>query len=176
MAALQRFYQATTDFDLDAYTTLVNGGSETVVDPAARKAVLQHGIVVIGFRQVKRRDRQEVVFEAGRNLINGYNHVRYLLGTWHDQISYSTHNDAEANGKRLLDLMNTYPPVDIMMDSVSSDFSGFALDLAKFSAQAPILQQVFGSRQAEGITLTFTVDGMHLALAEADEFLSKSIA
>jgi hypothetical protein len=144
---------------------------ETVLDAAARKALLDQRTVVTMFPQVKRRHRNSVLFEAGRNLVGGYNFVRYLLGTYRDSISYSNDENEEDNAESLIALKVRYPVVDDLLGGLDASAAEFITELATYNADNSILQRLFGTRQARAIALACTVDGMHIALAEADTFL-----
>jgi hypothetical protein len=167
---LQLLVTASATFDVDDYTRMANEG-ETALDPAARRAILRQAALVTVFREVKRRDREAAAFEAGRSVLDGYNTVRYALGTWHSDVSYSAPRTAEANAKRLSDRMDYFPAIEALMPTLSSALRRFLTDLAVGNASGSILETLFGLKKAEGLALTALVDGIYIGLAEADEFL-----
>ena len=168
--SLQRLIAASAAFDADDYTSVSNEG-ETGLDPAARRAILRQAALVTVFREVKRRDREAAAFETGRSVLHGYNTIRYALGTWHSDVSYSVPRTAEANAKRLSDRMDYFPAIEALMPSLSPAFRRYLTDLAVDNASGSILETLFGVKKAEGLALTALVDGIYIGLAEADEFL-----
>jgi hypothetical protein len=168
--SLQLLVAASATFDVDDYTRVANEG-EPDLDPAARRAILRQAALVTVFREVKRRDREAAAFETGRSVLNGYNTVRYALGTWQSDVSYSTPRTAEANAKRLSDRMDYFPAIEALMPTLSPALRRFLTDLAVGNASGSILETLFGLKKAEGLALTALVDGIYIGLAEADEFL-----
>jgi hypothetical protein len=167
---LQLLVAASATFDVDDYRR-VAGESEAGLDPAARRAILRQAALVTVFREVKRRDREAAAFETGRSVLNGYNTVRYALGTWQSDVSYSAPRTAEANAKRLSDRMDRFPAIEALLPTLSPALRRFLTDLAVANASGSILETLFGLKKAEGLALTALVDGLYIGLAEADEFL-----
>jgi hypothetical protein len=168
--SLQRLVTASAVFDADDYAKVADEG-EAGLDPAARRAILRQAALVTVFREVKRRDREAAAFETGRSVLDGYNTVRYALGTWNVEVSYSAPRTAEANAKRLSDRMDYFPAIETLMPSLSPALRRFLTGLAVGNASGSILETLFGVKKAEGLALTALVDGIYIGLAEADEFL-----
>ena len=168
--SLERLVLASTAFDADEYTEHLNE-SQPSLDPAVHKTILRQAALVVVFRQVKRRYHEATAFETEQNVLTGYTTVRFVLGTWRSEVSYSTPRTAAANAKRLLDRMDHYPAIEVLMPSFSLGLRRFLTDLALLNVRGSTLETLFGLKRAQGIAITALVDGVYIGLAESDLFL-----
>jgi hypothetical protein len=167
--SLELLVTASAAFDVGDFTELLDRG-HVELDAAAHKVVLRQAALVAVFPQVKRRDRETATSETAQSVLNGYMAARYVLGTWHSDVSYSTSRTAAGNAKSLTDAMDYLPAIETLMPSLSPEFRQFLGDLALRSVTDSILETLFGLKKAQGIALTALVDGVYIGLAESDEF------
>ena len=157
-------------FDFPEFSDFIDQAPETDVDGAATYAILDTASKVLQFRQVKRRDREAAKFEAGKNVLTGYNFSRYVLGTYRRPMAYSTPETLDGNVKRILSHMDRYPDTPELLESVSTNFRDTLVVHAQHNAKGSILEKLFGLQQASEMALVWQVDGIRIALSESDEF------
>jgi hypothetical protein len=171
--ALSRICEASTGFDVEALTAANEKYPDISIDAAPRKAILQTAELMKKFPQVRRRDRAEAISELTRYMVCGYRLIRYLFGTYPDQMLYSSQETAQQNANRLKAYMDThYPELELLEAPIDAEFKGFITEGARFYPKDTIVERLFGMRLAAGIALTGQLDGIKVAMGEWDLFSS----
>ena len=93
--------------------------------------------------------------------------TRYVLGSHQDSLRYSAPNDVQAVSRDLYERMITYPPVDELLESVPH-IRDFVVEQIEFTYDHTFLAEVLSQQAGIATLLTFWVDGIRFALAEAD--------
>ena len=143
------------------------------MDAAPRKAMLQTAEMMNKFPQVRRRDHADAKLEFVRYLACGYRLARYLLGTFGDQLLYSSLETEQPNANRLKSYMDErYPELALLQTPLDPEVTGFIVDDARVLPKGTIAERLFGTNLANALALTGQLDGMKVALGEWDLFCS----
>ena len=126
------------------------------------------------FPQVKRRDRAEAISELSRYMICGYRLTRYLLGTYPDQVLYSSVETGQPNANRLKTYMDErYPELALLQTPIDVKVTEFIIEASRRFARDTIVERLLGTKLADGLVLTGQLDGMKVAMGEWDLFCSE---
>lgn len=172
VTSLDRLLDPSLSFDGDAYLHHSDESKAANLDAAMRRAIQVQAMMSTNLRGVKRRHREQAFQQAGSIVVMGYNTVRWALGAWQDVTSYSSAVTAVANADRITRALDGYPSPDVLIENASETLRAFILDMVRFNSTRTVFYSLFGERAAAAVALTSLVDGMELALAEMDLFLS----
>jgi hypothetical protein len=171
--ALSLICQASDGFDVEALTAANERYPIISMDAAPRKAMLQTGPWVKKLPQVKRRNRDDAISEVTRYMVCGYRLARYLLGTFEEQLLYSSLATEQANADQLKDYLDSrHPDLAILEAPLDPEVKEFITEGARRFPEGTIIEQLFDARSAEALCLTSQLAGMKVALGEWDIFCS----
>jgi hypothetical protein len=72
--------------------------------------------------------------------------------------------------------MEDYPGVQKILDGFNSTVRNFIVDQATLGTESSLLATLLGPTEGRALRLTFFVDGIHIALAESDEFITPQLS
>ena len=169
--ALSLICQASTDFDVVAFTAANERCPIISMDAAPRNVILQTSPWVKKLPQVERRSRDEVILEVVGYMVSGYRLARYLLGTLENQLLYSSLATEQDNAKQLMTYMDTrHPDLAILEAPLHPEVKDFIVEGGRRFPEGKNIEQLFEGRSAEALSLTGQLAGMRVAMGEWDIF------
>jgi hypothetical protein len=136
-------------------------------DPAVRAAIFGHAALAVLLPQIKRRQKESAALEAGRHLEGGYGIARYVLGTYKDQIRYSTESNCDQIAGDLSTKCDSYD-FDSVVGALHPDARELILGSSQISARQSVLGKALGLDAARALCFSQNLYGIRLALAESD--------